>query len=140
MASPLHIYDNINGGWKVNPIYAGADGKADPYAEYSKASQAESGQYGQTSGTDATQDKLYGYLDKAAERAFGYQKQTMDLTNQYRTKEGATQGQIDNQAFKRLGAEIESRKYLQAKGADLTNQQRNQDRGRALESFKSIGN
>jgi hypothetical protein len=142
MAAPLHI--NINGTWTVNPIYRGEDGESDPYANYANAQRAEAGTYGDGGGVggsgDSAQDKMFGYLDKAADKAFGYQERTMARTNEYRTKEGATQGQMDDRAFQRLNAELETRKYTQAKGAELTNWQRDQDQKRAITSFKSIGN
>lgn len=140
MAAPLHIQINDSAGsrWALNPIYQ-QDGK-DPYALFSAAQRAETGQYGADgSAPDNSQDKLFGYLDKAADKAFGYQERTMARTNEYRTKEGATQGQMDDRAFQRLSAELETRKYMQTKGQDLTNWQRDQDQKRAITSFKTIG-
>jgi hypothetical protein len=143
--APLHQYVGTFGNerWQINPLYANDEnGKPrDPYAAYSQAQQASSGTYGASAGSgDTAQDKMFGYLDKAADKAFGYQERTMARTNEYRTKEGATQGQMDDRAFQRLNAELETRKYTQAKGAELTNWQRDQDQKRAITSFKSIGN
>jgi len=136
MPAPLHIQVFKPGStiadWAINPIYQ--EGGKDPYTAYSQAQQAESGTYGASK--DDSQDRLFGYLDKATDKAFNYQKQTMGLTNEYRTKEGATQGQMDDRAFQRLSAELETRKYMQQKGQDLTNWQRDQDQRRAITSFK----
>lgn len=137
MPAPLHIYDGSANRWILNPVYQGENGKGDAYASYAQAQQAEAGTYGASGGTqDDGSDKLYAHLDKATDKAFGYQKQIMGVTNEYRTKEGATQGQMDDRAFQRLGAELETRKYMQQKGQDLTNWQRDQDQRRAITSFK----
>jgi hypothetical protein len=121
--------------WVVNPIYA--DDKRGAESAYNDAKRITSGG---GDGDGSAQDKMFGYLDKAADKAFGYQERTMARTNEYRTKEGATQSQMDDRAFQRLNAELETRKYTQAKGAELTNWQRDQDQKRAITSFKSIGN
>jgi hypothetical protein len=77
--------------------------------------------------------------DKMFDKSFNQTKELMGLTNDFREQEGATQRQMDDQAFKRLNAELETRKYMQDRGADLTNWQRNKDSERAIGAFKSFG-
>jgi hypothetical protein len=141
--APLHIYRGDvsgNGTWQLNPFYTlGENGERynedQAYDRYRRAREIDS----PASAPDTSQDKMFSYLDKAADKAFGYQERTMARTNEYRTKEGATQGQMDDRAFQRLSAELETRKYMQTKGQDLTNWQRDQDQKRAITSFKTIG-
>lgn len=80
-----------------------------------------------------------GLWKDLADQQFSNTARTMDLANQYRTKEGATQGQVDEQMFRRLSAELEARKYLAANSPEWqassstrwTNWLRNQDLQRA---------
>jgi hypothetical protein len=90
-------------------------------------------------GSNLTGDYFDRY-DNLFDKQFSRTKDLMSLTNQFREKEGATQSQMDAQAFKRLGAELETRKYMQTKGQELTDWQRDRDQGRAMRSFKTIGN
>lgn len=141
--APLYVQKYNPGSteaiWAINDVYKGSDGRGDPFTNYAAAKKTFDGP-AVSSGYDDSQDKLFNYLDKAADKAFGYQTRAMGLSNEYRTKEGATQGQMDAQAFKRLSAELETRKYMQEKGADLTNWQRDKDQQRAVTAFKSFGN
>lgn len=70
------------------------------------------------------------------DKQFNNTRVLMGLTNEYRTKEGATQGQMDEQAFRRLSSQLETQKFMQVKGAELTEQQRQNDSKRAIRSFK----
>lgn len=67
---------------------------------------------------------------------FDQTKQMMSLSNQFREKEGATQKQVDDQAFKRQSAEIETRKYLQNNAANITEKQRTNDAARAQAALR----
>jgi hypothetical protein len=69
-------------------------------------------------------------------RQFENTKSLMKLTNEYRTKEGATQGQMDEQSYRRLSSQLETQKYMQVKGADLQERQRQYDSDRAVKAFK----
>jgi hypothetical protein len=142
--APIHIQNpgNTFGGanqWSLNPFYqTGADGKFDPnpdsaYDRYRKAREADSGVSSDGTGSD---DKLFSFLDKTADKQFGYQKGLMGLTNEYRTKEGATQGQMDEQAHRRLSTQVSSQQFMQRQGADLTERAKQNDSGRAIRAFK----
>lgn len=97
-------------------------------------------------GASGDQALMFDWLDKAMDKQFGYTGQIMDRTHGYRVKEGQTQGQMDEQAYRRLDrtetglgnrqkAEIESRKFIQQRGAELTNWQRDKDKDRAVAAF-----
>ena len=60
----------------------------------------------------------------------------MDLTNKYRTKEGATQGQMDEQSHRRLTTQISSQQFMQRQGSDLAEKAKQNDSGRAIRAFK----
>lgn len=106
------------------------DGKGDP----SKASTGLAG------------DGLFDYLDRAMDKQFDHTGRLMERSNFYRTKEGATQGQIDDQSYKRLDrsetglntrqtAQLETQKFIQNKGAELANWNKNNDKERAVSAF-----
>lgn len=84
-------------------------------------------------------DNLVDTYSNLFDRNFQNTTRLMDQTHRFRVKEGATQGQMDAQAFKRLNAELETRKFMQSKGQELTNWQRDQDQRRAMASFKNVG-
>lgn len=97
-------------------------------------------------GASGDQALMFDWLDRAMDKQFGYTGQIMDRTHGYRVKEGQTQGQIDEQAYRRLDrtetglgtrqkAEIESRQFMQKRGAELTNWQRDKDKDRAVAAF-----
>lgn len=97
-------------------------------------------------GASGDQAAMFGWLDNAMDKQFDYTGKLMDRTHGYRVKEGQTQGQMDEQAYRRLdrsetglntrqAAEIASRQFMQNRGAELTNWQRNQDKDRAVASF-----
>lgn len=108
---------------------------------------AQKGKFNSTGfGASGDQALMFDWLDKAMDKQFGYTGQIMDRTHGYRVKEGQTQGQMDEQAFRRLDrsetglntrqtAEIESRKFIQKRGAELTNWQRDKDKDRAVSAF-----
>jgi hypothetical protein len=81
-------------------------------------------------------DKMFSFLDRAADKQFGYQKGLMGLTNDYRTKEGATQGQMDEQAHRRLSTQVASQQFMQRQGSDLAEKAKQNDSGRAIRAFK----
>ena len=85
--------------------------------------------------------KLYAVTDdmqaKTDERDFGNTKRLMENANFFRTKEGATAGQRDEQTFRRQESSLTNQRFMQQKGADLTDWQRNQDYNRAS---RAIGN
>ena len=69
----------------------------------------------------------------------------------FRTKEGATQAQVDEQSFRRLNANLgnqrtmqesslTNQRFMQQKGADLTDWQRNQDYNRASRAIGDMRN
>ena len=112
------------------------------YAEYSRLLKAEQDEIvaknGGSSGGSSSNpliDQYSGLFDKQLSNT----KSLMGVTHDFRVKEGATQGQMDAQSFKRLNAELETRKYMQGRGQELTNWQRDQDQKRAMASFKNVG-
>jgi hypothetical protein len=88
------------------------------------------------SGGSNSDDKMFSFLDRAADKQFGYQKGLMGLTNEYRTKEGATQGQMDEQAHRRLTTQVSSQQFMQRQGSDLAEKAKQNDSGRAIRAFK----
>jgi hypothetical protein len=90
-------------------------------------------------GSGNSNDGVMDNYNQLFDKNFQNTTKLMDLTHQFRTKEGATQGQMDAQSFKRLNAELETRKYMQGRGQELTNWQRDQDQKRAMTSFKNVG-
>jgi hypothetical protein len=63
---------------------------------------------------------------------FNQTKDLMGLSNQFRTKEGATQGQVDDQAYKRLDAQLQTEKYMSTNVRD-------QDAARAQAALRNSG-
>ena len=89
--------------------------------------------------------KLYAFTDDIQNASSIKQ---MENAYQFREKEGATRNQENEQAFRRLDAGFKNQKvmqessltnqrFMQQKGADLTDWQRNQDYNRAS---RAIGN
>ena len=87
--------------------------------------------------------------ERLANLGLTQQEKLMGLSNKYRTLEGGTQGQVDEQAFRRQTAESETRKYLQgteigsrekmqARGFDNVEQQRSRDATRAQGALRSV--
>lgn len=64
-------------------------------------------------------------FSKVLDQNFKNTSNLMELTNRYRTKEGATQGQMDEQAYRRLTTQINSQE-----------RQRQFDSSRAIKGFK----
>jgi hypothetical protein len=136
-----------SGGFSVGP----QPGSADWYDQQTAAAAAkkryDDAQKGIFSnGASGDTSSMFDWLDRAMDKQFDYSGKTMDRTHGYRVKEGQTQGQMDEQAFRRLDrsetglntrqtAQIESQKYLQQRGADLTNWQRDKDKDRAVSAF-----
>lgn len=89
-----------------------------------------------STGLGDSDDKMFSFLDRATDKQFNYQKQLMGETNRYRTMEGATQGQMDEQAHRRLSTQVASQQFMQRQGADLTERQRGYDSARAIRAFK----
>ena len=98
--------------------------------------------------------------ERLANLGLTQQEKLMGLSNKYRTIEGSTQGQIDEQAFRRQTAESETKKYMQDKdiggmnlrqnveigsrekmqtrGFDNVEQQRGRDAARAQGALRSV--
>jgi hypothetical protein len=134
--APFHIYEQrspSDGGWRINPFYQSRDGRS---LNDSEAEQYYKDVTKNADGIGDSDDKMFSFLDRATDKQFDYQKQLMGLTNQYRTKEGATQGQMDEQAFRRLKTQVDSQQFMQRQGADLTERQRGYDSNRAIRAFK----
>lgn len=141
------------GGGSGPPIGSAAyyDQKTEEEKARRRWENAQKGIFDSSSfGADGNQAAMFGWLDSAMDKQFDYTGKLMDRTHGYRLKEGQTQGQMDEQAYRRLDrqetgmstrqtAELESRKYLQAKGAELTNWQRDRDRDRAVSAFNRFG-
>lgn len=80
------------------------------------------------------------FYNNQFDKQFSNTSKLMGLTNQYREKEGATQGQIDEQAFRRQSAQLEAQKYMQGReldtrkflATDAVQQNRDADLKRAL--------
>lgn len=116
--------------------------------------QAETNNIKNASGsTSNSATSTYGGLGDLQERlanlGLTQQEKLMGLSNKYRTIEGGTQGQVDEQAFRRQSAEGETRKYLQnveigsrqtmqQKGFDNVEQQRSRDAARAQGALRSV--
>lgn len=92
--------------------------------------------YGSEGEGSNSDDKMFSFLDRTADKQYGYQKGLMGLTNEYRTKEGATQGQMDEQAHRRLTTQISSQQFMQRQGSDLAERAKQNDSGRAIRAFK----
>ena len=88
--------------------------------------------------------KLYAVTDeiqaKTDERDFGNTRRLMENANFFRTKEGATAGQRDEQTFRRQESSLTNQRFMQQKGADLTDWQRNQDYNRASRAIGDMRN
>ena len=88
--------------------------------------------------------KLYAVTDdmqaKTDERDFGNTKRLMENANFFRTKEGGTPGQRDEQTFRRQESSLTNQRFMQQKGADLTDWQRNQDYNRASRAIGDMRN
>ena len=101
-----------------------------------------------------------GLQERLANLGLTQQEKLMGLSNKYRTLEGGTQGQVDEQAFRRQTAESETKKYMQDKdiggmnlrqgveigsrekmqtrGFDNVEQQRSRDAARAQGALRSV--
>jgi hypothetical protein len=85
---------------------------------YNRRRQQEEDYYAdQLKRTGQTKDdfdykRLAGYQGDLLDRQFNNTGRLMDLSNRYRTKEGATQGQMDEQAYRRLDASLTNQRYL----------------------------
>ena len=75
----------------------------------------------------------YGSMGDLQERlanlGMTQQEKLMGLSNKYRTIEGGTQGQVDEQAFRRQSAEGETKKYMQDKDIGGMNLRQNVEIG-----------
>lgn len=117
-----------------------------------------------SSSASNTATSTYGSLGDLQERlanlGMTQQEKLMGLSNKYRTIEGGTQGQVDEQAFRRQTAEGETKKYMQdkdiggmnlrqgveigsrekmqQKGFDNVEQQRSRDAARAQGALRSV--
>ena len=92
--------------------------------------------------------KLYAFTDDIQNASSIKQ---MENAYQFREKEGATRNQENEQAFRRLDAGFKNQKvmqessltnqrFMQQKGADLTDWQRNQDYNRASRAIGDMRN
>jgi len=79
-----------------------------------------------------------GLQERLANLGLTQQEKLMGLSNKYRTAEGGTQGQVDEQAFRRQAAEGETKKYMQDKdiggmnlrqGVEIGSREKMQTRG-----------
>ena len=70
---------------------------------------------GSTSKTGLSTGDIGGLQERLANLGLTQQEKLMGLSNKYRTLEGGTQGQVDEQAFRRQAAEGETKKYMQEK-------------------------
>lgn len=83
-----------------------------------------------------TGDGLLGTATTLLDKNFENTSKLMGLTNQYRTKEGATQGQMDEQSFRRMKTQLDTQERMQVTGADLQERQRQYDNNRAVKAFR----
>lgn len=67
--------------------------------------------------------------ERLANLGMTQQEKLMGLSNKYRTIEGGTQGQVDEQAFRRQTAEGETKKYMQDKDIGGMNLRQNVEIG-----------
>jgi hypothetical protein len=68
-----------------------------------------------------------------------FTEKQMALSNMYRTKEGATQGQIDEQMNRRILTDGDVKIRMQGNSARLTEEAKQADARRALLNFRSNG-
>jgi hypothetical protein len=94
-------------------------------------SQAESAGF-----SGPSSSSLGNQFSDILEQNFQNTSRLMDLTNQYRTREGATQGQMDEQAFRRLRTQLDTQERMQVRGAELEEGQRRNDYNRATSTFR----
>ena len=91
-----------------------------------------------TSKTGSSTSDIGGLQERLANLGLTQQEKLMGLSNKYRTAEGGTQGQVDEQAFRRQAAEGETKKYMQDKdiggmnlrqGVEIGSREKMQTRG-----------
>ena len=128
-------------------------------AETNNVKNASASKSTSNAASSATGD-IGSLQERLANLGLTQQEKLMGLSNKYRTIEGGTQGQVDEQAFRRQTAESETKKYMQdkdiggmnlrqsveigsrenmqQKGFDNVEQQRGRDAARAQGALRSV--
>lgn len=84
-------------------------------------------------------DSIFRGQGDLLDKANAFTARQMDLSHNYRGREGAWQSQIDEQANRRIDTKGAIDKYMQAKGASLTEEAKQNDARRAVVNFRSNG-
>ncbi|MGL4349331.1 MAG: hypothetical protein ACRCT2_01910 [Plesiomonas shigelloides] len=89
--------------------------------------------------SSSSYDSIFRGQGDLLDKANAFTRQQMELSHGYRGREGAWQSQIDEQANRRINTKGDIDKYMQAKGAELTEQAKQNDARRAVVNFRSNG-